>query len=154
MPRRSLWSRRRWWAAPTLIFALTVPLAVSVSGSSSPAKFHTGFFLRPGAPIYANDPDGVACLLINSVCESAAERAARPPAPAFTSRSGKGRYGEMVPEIVCYRALFALVDMHDGRRGWASVENVFAGAPELVHIGEPGGPDPEIAPECNAFTWN
>ena len=152
--RQNRWSRLRWWAAPALITAFIAPLAVVLSGSSSPAQVHTGFFLWPGAPIYADDPDGVACLFTSSACESAAERAARPPAPAFTSRSGKGKYGETIPEIVCYRALFALVDMHDGRRGWASVEYVLAGTLELVHIGEPGGSDPDIAPECNAFTWN
>lgn len=141
--------RARYLALP----ALAVIGVVILSGSSFGDPPYHGFFAHAAVPVYAEDPDGVTCQRLifsdpnttDPDCVSPAERAQHQPGPAFSSRQAR----EEIKEIVCYRGNFTLIDMKDGRRGWAPSDAVTADVTLL-----PTTETQDVPPQCNAFTWS
>jgi hypothetical protein len=105
-------------------------------------------FRRPGAPVYAESPDGWAChylgtneRLVGKQCSTPEEWAAHNPAPVWRS----GRLDEPIDDVICQRGQFSLIQTARGR-GWAASTDVSTNA--FQRDGH------DLVAGCDAFTWS
>jgi hypothetical protein len=105
-------------------------------------------FRRPGAPVYAESPDGWAChylgtneRLVGKQCSTPEEWAAHNPAPVWRI----GRLDEPIDDVICQRAQFSLIQTARGR-GWAASTDVSTNA--FQRDGH------DLVAGCDAFTWS